>query len=72
MRCQPTSLERILVACPVQACPVLRTFDLTGCALVGDATLVRAEAHCRREPPEEAPAKARATKPGGSPRSSTR
>ena len=22
MRCQPTSLERILVACPVQACPL--------------------------------------------------
>ena len=34
--------------------------------------MLLAEAHCRREPPEEAPAKARATKPGDSPRSSTR
>ena len=41
----------------LQACPALRTFDLTGCALVGEAVLTRAEAHCRRELIEEASAK---------------
>tara|TARA_B110001452_G_scaffold242393_1_gene225167 strand:+ start:213 stop:2873 length:2661 start_codon:yes stop_codon:yes gene_type:complete len=53
--CKALREDAVLEA--VQACPALRTFDLTGCALVGEGVLTRVEAHCRRELPEEAPAK---------------
>ena len=49
------ALRDEVVAAALQACPALRTFDLMGCTLVGDAALARAEAHCRRKLPEDGP-----------------
>ena len=49
-------LQPAAAAAALQACPLLRAFDLTGCALLGPELLAQADAHCRRPPPAEAEA----------------
>ena len=46
-------LQPATAAAALQACPLLRAFDLTGCALLGPELLAQADAHCRRPLPAE-------------------
>ena len=58
-------LQPAAAAAALQACPSLRAFDLTGCALIGPELLAQADAHCRRPLPAEAEAATAARDGGG-------